>query len=116
MNLQIKQLQVRMDVSKNSLVYLLDTADGSYDKSFPDTAAESYYNSANPSDSIKGWKCKREKRKSKLTNRGGGVKPLPPALKSPIRRKKETNILGIIFEDDILLVKGQIILIVQMIN
>ena len=42
MNLQIKQLQGRMDVSKNSLVSLLDTADGSYDKSFPDTAAESY--------------------------------------------------------------------------
>ena len=80
-NLQIKQLQPMLDAIKKRLVSFTDTSNESDENFFPDTAADSYKNYVEPSDSIKEIKCKMEICKSEWTNRGVGVKPLPPALK-----------------------------------
>ena len=76
MNSQIKHLQARMYSNKNLL------------ESIPDSDTESYDNSADPSNSIKGRKSNKQKRsKSEWTNRVIGTELLDQALKSPKRLK-----------------------------
>ena len=59
-NLQIKQLQPMLDAIKKRLASFTETADESDENFFPDTAADSYKNYVEPSDSIKEIKCKME--------------------------------------------------------
>ena len=61
MNLQIKQLQARLDASKKRRASFPDIVANSDDNSFPDTSAKSDEYFVDPPNSIKGIKCKRQK-------------------------------------------------------